>query len=158
MCKAWLPSSICILKYKMTNTWTLGNVREYKSSQCAKRADHEELYENNSRRERRGREREREREAGCSKHSSELWISLSVIAWESQRLTHSSISEKSNRIREPGLLEDQGPWVFLSSDSRGNSETYTAWNTEWSCMIIIMKYWMKYWMILHDHHHQWSRC
>ena len=87
MCKAWLPSSICILKYKMTNTWTLGNVREYKSSQCAKRADHEELYENNSRRERRGwgagREREREREKerrDALEHSAELWISLSVIA------------------------------------------------------------------------------
>lgn len=86
MCKAWLPSNICILKYKITNTWTLGNVREYKSSQCAKRADHEELYENNLRREGwgwgcGGREREREKERrDALEHSAELWISLPVIA------------------------------------------------------------------------------
>lgn len=70
----------------MPNTWTLGNIREYKSSQCAKRADHEELYENNTRRERRRGggggvwgERERKR-GGCREHSAELWISLPVIA------------------------------------------------------------------------------
>lgn len=71
----------------MPNTWTLGNIREYKSSQCAKRADHEELYENNTRRERRGEgwrvsgEREREKERrDALEHSAELWISLPVIA------------------------------------------------------------------------------
>lgn len=71
----------------MPNTWTLGNIREYKSSQCAKRADHEELYENNTRRERRGEgwrvwgEREREKERwDALEHSTELWISLPVIA------------------------------------------------------------------------------
>ena len=73
----------------MPNTWTLGNIREYKFSQCAKRADHEELYENNSRRERRGgvgkgggcRERERAKERrDALEHAAELWISLPVIA------------------------------------------------------------------------------
>lgn len=72
----------------MPNTWTLGNIIEYKSSQCAKRADHEELYENNSRRERRGgvgkgggAEREKAKERwGALEHSAELWISLPVVA------------------------------------------------------------------------------